>query len=965
MVEAKDSNRQKNNAGELSGKRLGEYTLGRLLGQGGFAQVYLATHRDDPGFQAAIKVIRRGMRGVSDEKYEEIRKRFDLEAKLCRKRLGERVIRVFGPLREETGCLFLVMEYAEGGTLADWIERVRLGDEAPFEIDTVQRIGIEIAEGLAPIHARNLVHRDVKPSNILLTRERHVLVADLGLAQTLESRLERLERGSLPKEAVGDPLYRPPEQARGEAVEFSADIYALGATLFEMLTTCKYTHYKGESVRELRPEAPSWLDEIIAIAVRDNPAERFQTAAKIQTSLEQEQVVIKMPGVTPLLPKISVPPLQLTLTLRPDSPLRLAEVSEQAWEAAVDYFWRGRIGSWLQGCVDTLETSYLYPVADEWSKYQERAESIVGSVKVPPGDRIERSAGYVEFLQSIEGFQPPRAEIEPQQILDFGDLGVGGDPVARTITVTNAGRGILEGVVEPSHPALGVLEEQPFACGPGESAKVEMSFQPDESFFRPTPPEVALRIRTNAGQFDLDVHYRVLPPEVKLSPRRLRFRDIDQTGQVTLTISNAGHGLLTGKLVHTAPWLGVELESGEKTFRCKPDGEVQLRVSLVPSNVPAGGTEAPEALVLDTNAGRYTVAVEAPAPPRLKVEPEFLDFGKVDFVRGSIKPRSLVLRVLNSGTGRLDVKALPQIPGLSVSPGAFTCAAGETKECTVTLGKDALLPPPPEDRLVFERGILIESNGGAAAIGGRYAVSLPAPYVFAPGKEARTLKEFVALCIDEWPLAVEHFSEGRFEPWLRDELRCPDLAKQAKKIRRSVTNDLHEALICFLEVTKALDAHQRQKIVEEAVKAIAAEKSKKLLAEQADDLTTIRGIGLVMQQRLNEAGVYTFAQLAGSAPDELRRVKGAATLAEEWVAQAQELAWPRPQYLYAGAKRALENRQYQRALGLAKSLQAEFPDYEDIGALISMAEEKLRKEPAGGGEERGDLRFLARRRSLR
>ncbi len=867
---------------------LGKYRILRIIGEGSFGRAYLAdenlTHR-----KVAVKALRHDL---PDSRQQKARERFEREIEIGSQLEHPHIVRMITYERQDDD-VYLVLEYMEGGSL-----REQLDEKGPLQVNEAIRVAMDVCDALAYVHNHqlDLVHRDVTPSNILFTADGTAKLMDFGVMQSPGYTFTRWAGGG--REHPGHPFYRAPEARFSEPLRANADVYMLGCVLWEMLTGRTYKHQaRGTPPSAFRPEIPVNLDVIVAKALVEKPEDRFQSAVDLRDSLKEGRLILRMPVERPghdlvSLPSVwDVPSLKIAPGVQSETPWHLPRVSERAWPEAVEAFYdeegKGGMLDWLNEWIPALIKQHDIPRRKQLEMLVKRARDIRRSGLVD--DPIARSAGYVKFLQGIEGFQPPETEIEPQQILDFGDLGVGGTLVVRTITVTNAGGGILEGVIETSHPALGVLEKQLFACKPGESAEAQVSFQPDDSFLGSTPPAMALRIRTNVGQFDLDAHYRVLPPKMKLNSTRLEFSDIEQADPETLTISNEGHSPLTGSAAATVSWL--RLEEGVVTLRSRPGGKVQLRAFLVPSHVPAGGTEAPEALVLDTNAGRYAVTVKAPAPPRLRVAPDFLDFGEAGFVCDSIKPKSLVLHVSNSGTGNLDVETSPQVPGLSTSPEAFTCAAGETQECIITLGKYAPLPIKGQ-AFAFEEGISIESDGGVKIIGGQYTVSWPDPYVFAPGREARTLKEFVALCIDEWSLAVEHFSEGRFEPWLYDEIGCPDLAEQVKESQRSSPNP-HEALLYFLEVTGVLDAEQEQEIIEKADKAIAAEKRKKLLEEQADDLTTIQGIGPVMQQRLNEAMIYTFVQLAESTPEELRQVKGGATRVEEWIAQAQELSWHR------------------------------------------------------------------------
>ena len=273
----------------LVGQKVGAYLLERRIGRGGFADVYLARHESNPRWKVAIKVMR--TEGRTPKEIEEYRRRFETEAQVCFQYNLPRVARILEPqVRELDGRPCQVMEYVAGGSLQDWIERIRNGMEPPVSEKEAIRVGIEIAESLAALHEKGLVHRDVKPSNILLDAERHALLSDLGLVQTTRSRFRREMAGSL-AEDVGDPLYRPPEQDAGRPSDFSSDVYMWGATLFELLTLRKYRYAEGQRVRDFRPDISPWLDEVIAVALRRDPAERFQSMEAVLASLRQRRVV--------------------------------------------------------------------------------------------------------------------------------------------------------------------------------------------------------------------------------------------------------------------------------------------------------------------------------------------------------------------------------------------------------------------------------------------------------------------------------------------------------------------------------------------------------------------------------------------------------------------------------------------------------------------------------------------------
>jgi len=196
----------------------GRFDLGEPLGSGGMATVYRAWDRARE-VTCAVKVLD-GLLSRDDE----FRRRFRREAAAAMSLAHERIVRV-DDCGDDGPRQFIVMEYVPGGTLHDRVRR----DGALPEADAL-RIAAEVADALAYAHSRGVVHRDIKPHNVLLTADGHVKVADFGIARTLDG-THLTRTGSL----VGSAHYLAPEQARGDPAGPAVDQYALGVVLFEVL----------------------------------------------------------------------------------------------------------------------------------------------------------------------------------------------------------------------------------------------------------------------------------------------------------------------------------------------------------------------------------------------------------------------------------------------------------------------------------------------------------------------------------------------------------------------------------------------------------------------------------------------------------------------------------------------------------------------------------------------------------
>ncbi|HEV2085199.1 MAG TPA: serine/threonine-protein kinase, partial [Gemmatimonadales bacterium] len=195
------------------------YVLERELGRGGMAVVYLA-HDLRHDRSVALKVLHRELAQTLGPE------RFEREIKLAARLQHPHILTVLDS-GESAGQLWFTMPYVEGQTLRD-----RLRREGQISVEEALRITREAAQALGYAHEHGIIHRDVKPENILLTIDGNILLADFGIARALQD-VEALTQTGL---VVGTPAYMSPEQATGEhTVNARADVYSLGCVLYEML----------------------------------------------------------------------------------------------------------------------------------------------------------------------------------------------------------------------------------------------------------------------------------------------------------------------------------------------------------------------------------------------------------------------------------------------------------------------------------------------------------------------------------------------------------------------------------------------------------------------------------------------------------------------------------------------------------------------------------------------------------
>ena len=262
--------------------RLGRYDIERIIGSGGMG-VVLKAHDSELNRPIAIKLLATHLAHVGAA-----RERFAREARAAAAVVHEHVVAIYN-VETDGNTPFLVMQYVPGRSL-----QARVDEDGPLTTEAILRIGMQAASGLAAAHAQGLVHRDVKPSNILLeeTVERAVLT-DFGLARAIDD-------ASLTQTGVlaGTPHYMSPEQATGAAIDHRSDLFSLGAVLYFMATghppfraegpfavlhrICREPH---RPVWQSAKEIPDELCDVIDRLLEKKPGRRFANAEEVRERL--------------------------------------------------------------------------------------------------------------------------------------------------------------------------------------------------------------------------------------------------------------------------------------------------------------------------------------------------------------------------------------------------------------------------------------------------------------------------------------------------------------------------------------------------------------------------------------------------------------------------------------------------------------------------------------------------------
>ena len=260
------------------------YEISGLLGSGGMAKVYLA-HDEVLGRDVALKVLR--------EQYaenEEFVERFRREAQAAASLTHPNIVAIYDRGRSEEGSYYIVMEYVPGGTLKDRILR-----EGPMDPNRAAEFAAQVASALGVAHERGVIHRDVKPQNVLLTASGDAKVTDFGIARAASE--ASISGASV---ILGTVSYMSPEQAMGKSVGPASDLYSLGVVLHEMLSgkvpfeaetpmavSMKHVNEPAPSLEATNPGIPEGLDAIRKKLLAKDPERRYADASQVVEDLRR------------------------------------------------------------------------------------------------------------------------------------------------------------------------------------------------------------------------------------------------------------------------------------------------------------------------------------------------------------------------------------------------------------------------------------------------------------------------------------------------------------------------------------------------------------------------------------------------------------------------------------------------------------------------------------------------------
>ena len=278
----------------------GRYQIIRTIGEGGMANVYLA-HDTILNREVAVKVLRGDL--ADDEKFV---RRFQREAISASSLIHPNIVEMYD-VGEDNGNYYIVMEYINGRTLKSLIKK-----RGALTLPEVIDIMLQLTSAIACAHDSYIIHRDIKPQNVLILEDGRVKITDFGIATALNSN-ELTQTNSV----MGSVHYLPPEQANGSGATIKSDIYSLGILMFELLTgkipfkgdnaveiAIKHMKEPIPSVRKINPDIPQSIENVILKACAKNTKNRYDNVKEMyddiknaltDEGLQQQRLVYKYP----------------------------------------------------------------------------------------------------------------------------------------------------------------------------------------------------------------------------------------------------------------------------------------------------------------------------------------------------------------------------------------------------------------------------------------------------------------------------------------------------------------------------------------------------------------------------------------------------------------------------------------------------------------------------------------------
>jgi serine/threonine-protein kinase len=384
-------------------RSVGEYRLLRRLGEGGMGAVYLA-YDGKHDRQVAIKVLNDNL--ASNQAYVD---RFHREARSGTQLNHPNIVRTFHVGQDAaTDKHYLVLEYVDGPSV-----HALLAQSGHLTVGDAVHVALDVARALEHAHSRNIVHRDIKPDNILVTRSGVAKLADLGLAKRTDepSHLTQARQG------FGTTAYMPYEQAvNAKYADARSDIYALGATLYHLLTGTvpfpgdnhldvveKKNRGQYKPASALNPEVPAALDLILGRMLARYPRDRYQTASEVIIDLERSHLAAPVPTFAD--PDLAKNDPWVRACLETGEPTRLDPdgPGPQSPRDAVEWIvrYRNRAG---RPFTTRITTDHII------ERLQEGTLPANAEARLPTQEELKPLSAYVEFRDHCRAEEPVKEE---------------------------------------------------------------------------------------------------------------------------------------------------------------------------------------------------------------------------------------------------------------------------------------------------------------------------------------------------------------------------------------------------------------------------------------------------------------------------------------------------------------------------------------------------------------------------
>ena len=569
----------------------GRYEIVRQIARGGMAEVYLA--RDQLlDRRVALKMLFPEL--STDRNFVE---RFRREAQAAANLSHPNIVSVYD-WGEEAGNYFIVMEFIDGRPLSQVIR-----SDGPLLADRAADIGAETAGALAFAHRNGVVHRDVKPGNVLIDADDRVKVADFGIARAASGGTgENLTQTGA---VMGTATYFSPEQAQGFGVDARSDVYSLGVVLYEMVTgqppftgdnpvTVAYKHVSEQPVppRQINADVSPAFEAITLQAMAKDPAQRYATAEELRADLLRFRQGRQVAAVPPAAATAAIAQTQVAGATQAIPATTIAAETEE----------KRRTGSYVALLFVMLAALavLLFLLAKQLGVGED--DPAAPQVAVPTV--VDKPIAEAEQLLRAAGFEPQKTYEENAAAKDIVfDQDPDGGVNADKGTVVNLK--VSQGAQTVRIPRVVGLKQQDaeeeltgagFRIGtvesqPNDNVAAGIVLEQDPKSGEMAPPDSSVNLIVSAGK------ERVKVPDVKGKDAAAAANDLGRAGLETKTVREASDTVEEGKVIRTEPPAGTEVEKGSTVTLVVSSGKAQV---VVPDVVGLKEAEATKKL---TDAG--------------------------------------------------------------------------------------------------------------------------------------------------------------------------------------------------------------------------------------------------------------------------------------------------------------------------------------------------------------------------